>query len=1385
MPLGRGAACLRGGSEGDGAEDALGVLMRVGRGGSGPAGTSSGSGRARAQRAESEDEAAAQPPPSPSFAGAQSCDEDHAAADEMLQGAQVRIECAKVCAPGQLAELVEGSHAAIARLRGIRSAQGLHRLLPVAVQEHQALLTQWQQRSGTIRVVVRIRPAIEQDNPAEVAVSVLPGGSRSRGLTIDVRRGLRSERHTFKRFDYILDGDKDQDAVFRELQVMLPSAQVGLGGPPQSACVLAYGQTGSGKTHTMHGGDGKHRGLVPRVLEEVFRLGQDCQALISLSVVEIYNDIAYDLLDDTRVEAAAAAGDSTQAGRGFQAGRLPPPAGLNFRHGCASALSQASCIQVGDMHSARTALTQAADRRSTRSTCFNATSSRSHSIVLVNARLPDSQAQEPALRIAFVDLAGSERLPASENKGPIAEESRHINLSLSALGSVVHALRHRSNHLPYRACLATRLLEPFFGSSGRVLLCVCVSPEQRFAQETLCSLNFADRASRAILGADCSSEVQRGQALNVVREACAVMRSMLRGLLPRGNISPGVKERLPDRMAELIILCMPEHGEARFVCRAWARICGALVSSGRKLQHSRSLAEKILRFADCMNAAGVCRCWWSAASAYRITVEVASAKVSQAHAGSGRQIWAAATARARTDMWKALLCAGGGSGTVGEPPLSRVRECVIAGYPKPEGLKQVLMRCPELRVAEIAEPELVSPAFAGLMKCPNLRALKCSVNLVPNIINLRQVLTSCRQLKVLSFTTTSEHHISLQFITEELPKRCALREFAVARCSADWKDLDRLAKSCPRLTVLRLPHSYVESGDSPLSPPPLLALARLKHLQVLDLRAWNGKKYKQRPWLTDDMFGFVSQLKELRDVRVTDQKLIGDRCFVFLRRHASRLRQLHLDGCKAMCGDIVFGVLHCCEHLESLKLPVLQVGESGKILGTGTARWCQGLRCPRLRELCVDGWSSLEDAGVLALARQCGLLRVVWLRHAPRISDDATAYLAALRDLTSLCMSGNAGLTDRSLAELAAAAGLRYLDLSGCRQLSEAGVCKFAAVLGEVAGPSLRSLQLDACPHLGRAAIEALARRPGLARCSLSGCRPLPLGAAAWADAQSRAVACEALGLPPPPPPPPQDGDEAAAAASPTFEPPPGGRRGSEEAGEPVQCAICMDDIAAGEAAWECPVCCNRLHDTEDCARGWLRLRQSCPTCRAAAWAPPEEPASPNPFRSFHVPPAARARPTRSLSADAAPASTAVGAAGRLPGSPLADLSIAGLGQGRSVLALPPSSVPVAVARARLATHSAELLRPRPASGSGAAAGPSRRPPRPAEGSPAGAASRLAAALAASPAALALGSPAGSPVGSPAAAAGAGRSRSLPPRRPIGGAGLALAGLAIVGSARS
>jgi hypothetical protein len=67
-------------------------------------------------------------------------------------------------------------------------------------------------------------------------------------------------------------------------------------------------------------------------------------------------------------------------------------------------------------------------------------------------------------KLTLVDLAGSERMKKTGAKGTRQKEAKAINLSLSALGNVVHALTdERSTHIPFRDSKLTRLLQDSLG----------------------------------------------------------------------------------------------------------------------------------------------------------------------------------------------------------------------------------------------------------------------------------------------------------------------------------------------------------------------------------------------------------------------------------------------------------------------------------------------------------------------------------------------------------------------------------------------------------------------------------------------------------------------------------------------------------------------------------------------------------------------------------------------------------------------------------------------------------------------------------------------------------------------------------------------------------
>lgn len=115
-----------------------------------------------------------------------------------------------------------------------------------------------------------------------------------------------------------------------------------------------------------------------------------------------------------------------------------------------------------------------------------------------NGGLDDSHVTYRQAKLSLVDLAGSEKmgLGASISKGHF-NELRNINQSLSTLGNVVSALSEKGRvHIPYRDSKLTRLLQDSLGGNTRTTIIACVNPAAGQTNETLNTLQFADRAKK-------------------------------------------------------------------------------------------------------------------------------------------------------------------------------------------------------------------------------------------------------------------------------------------------------------------------------------------------------------------------------------------------------------------------------------------------------------------------------------------------------------------------------------------------------------------------------------------------------------------------------------------------------------------------------------------------------------------------------------------------------------------------------------------------------------------------------------------------------------------------------------------------------------------------
>lgn len=93
-------------------------------------------------------------------------------------------------------------------------------------------------------------------------------------------------------------------------------------------------------------------------------------------------------------------------------------------------------------------------------------------------------------------MAGSEKVRKSGVKGQTLEETKKINLSLSCLGNVVHALTNGSDHVPYRNSKLTRILKDSLSSDTSTSIITTCSLDQSDYNETLSTIKFAVRAKR-------------------------------------------------------------------------------------------------------------------------------------------------------------------------------------------------------------------------------------------------------------------------------------------------------------------------------------------------------------------------------------------------------------------------------------------------------------------------------------------------------------------------------------------------------------------------------------------------------------------------------------------------------------------------------------------------------------------------------------------------------------------------------------------------------------------------------------------------------------------------------------------------------------------------
>ncbi|XP_015162961.1 kinesin-related protein 3-like [Solanum tuberosum] len=419
------------------------------------------------------------------------------------------------------------NEAAISNIKG--EVEVLYDCIKKLNVQRRKLLNDLFDLKGNIRVSCRIRPisignqkSVEALDSNEMIINLVDNRSKSYS------------------FDKVFHPSSSQGEVFSEIEPIIKSALDGY-----NACIFAYGQTGTGKTFTMEGTE-EFPGVVPRAIEALFKHTADSNHafLFSFSMLEIYMGYLKDLLTP-----------HSQTTKSIFP--LPPCLSIQTHPNGETEIENLVTIQVNDLNQAMRLYKLGCGFRSTASTNSNRTSSRSHCMIRISiSSVSASKRRRLTNKLWMVDLGGSERVLKTKALGRRFEEGKAINLSLSSLGDVIHALQSKKRHIPYRNSKLTQVLKDSLGDDSKTLMLVHVSPHEEDLCETLCTLNFATRAKRVQLRNEESTEVKAEKEVAINN----LLQKMNRIEYNRNDVTQEIK-KLNEKLGKLTKISPPSLTE--------------------------------------------------------------------------------------------------------------------------------------------------------------------------------------------------------------------------------------------------------------------------------------------------------------------------------------------------------------------------------------------------------------------------------------------------------------------------------------------------------------------------------------------------------------------------------------------------------------------------------------------------------------------------------------------------------------------------------------------------------------------------------------------------------------------------------------------------------
>ncbi|KAI5192258.1 centromeric protein E [Nematocida minor] len=211
--------------------------------------------------------------------------------------------------------------------------------------------------------------------------------------------------------------------------------------------VFTYGRTGSGKTYTMFGGE-KMPGVAELMLTDILK----SHNVLTVRCTEIYNEVATDLFTGVQIRIV--------------------------QENNAIRIISETQVTIKSVEEIKNLLRTIDKKRKTSETEHNLNSSRSHTVIEINA---------VDLSVNLVDLAGNEKMAEDLAR---RKEGLMINKSLLTLGKVIDQLHTDTQHVSYRESKLTRILQNTLSYGTIVCICTVIDLSDHL------TIKFAERLKR-------------------------------------------------------------------------------------------------------------------------------------------------------------------------------------------------------------------------------------------------------------------------------------------------------------------------------------------------------------------------------------------------------------------------------------------------------------------------------------------------------------------------------------------------------------------------------------------------------------------------------------------------------------------------------------------------------------------------------------------------------------------------------------------------------------------------------------------------------------------------------------------------------------------------